>query len=339
MRSSMRLVSGGCLFAAVAFATTAHAQGDATKRAELLFRQGLDLVDAASRDNDLNKYDQARRKFEEAYDLAPRASLLFNLARSEHLTGRLLEAQGHYRAYLAGAETPRAEEAKQHVAALAKQISRIVIEAPAGTNVRIDGAAAKPVSSEPIDVLLGTHKVEAEYRGQRKVIEVVGIAGHPTVAHFDFAATTTSAALPPPAVSRNEEQPTAIAPTDRVPPPRASPAAKYIVVGGMAVVGAGALVAGGLFGAASTSARDEFALMSASKPCANPASAACAALNDKVDAENRNHTLSVVSLIAGSALLGGAAITWFAWNPNDAGVSVSPHVGRGRAFVEAKIRF
>ncbi|MBL8607731.1 MAG: hypothetical protein JNL38_10440, partial [Myxococcales bacterium] len=99
-----RLTAPGLLLLALTLSTSALAQGDDFRRkeAEERFKEGLAL-------HERGREEEARVKFEQAYAALKRANILFSLARSEQLTGRAVEAIGHYRMYLSD---PSAKDAK-----------------------------------------------------------------------------------------------------------------------------------------------------------------------------------------------------------------------------------
>lgn len=74
---------------------TSEASGstDATERARDLFERGLASLSA-------ERWDEARLLFEEAWDLAPRPSILVNLGTAQRQSGRLIEARDSYRTFL-----------------------------------------------------------------------------------------------------------------------------------------------------------------------------------------------------------------------------------------------
>ncbi len=107
----------------VAAPTIAQAQpavpDDAAKRkASAHYKQGKAFFDAGA-------FDKAVSEFRAAYDLAPANPLLFNIARSYHLSGGRREAAEWYTKYLdVEADGSLADEARQYRAELAKDLAR-----------------------------------------------------------------------------------------------------------------------------------------------------------------------------------------------------------------------
>ncbi len=71
----------------------ARADDAATVEAQARFQEGLDLADAG-------KHEPARLKFQQAWSVFKSPAVLYNLARSEQLTGHDLEALEHFRLFL-----------------------------------------------------------------------------------------------------------------------------------------------------------------------------------------------------------------------------------------------
>src|SRR5450432_2864240 len=88
------LMLSPCLFANVARATDDKAE------ASRLFTEGLALFEKKS-------FDGAREKFSASYGKFPSPNTLLNLARTEEMMDRCVDAIGHYRAYTDLPENPR----------------------------------------------------------------------------------------------------------------------------------------------------------------------------------------------------------------------------------------
>src|SRR4029079_7325109 len=85
-----------CLTVALAvpvFATVDRADHECVEAAKTRFEEGLELADAG-------KHEPARLKFQQAYAVFKAPAVLYNLARSEQLTGHELEALEHFRLFL-----------------------------------------------------------------------------------------------------------------------------------------------------------------------------------------------------------------------------------------------
>ncbi len=73
--------------------TEAAPAEDGTERARELFERGIDALGR-------ERWDEARILFEEAWELAPRPSILVNLGTAQRQSGRLVEARESYRIFL-----------------------------------------------------------------------------------------------------------------------------------------------------------------------------------------------------------------------------------------------
>src|SRR5688572_20109418 len=71
----------------------ARADDAAVVEAKARFEEGLELADAG-------KNEPARLKFQQAYSVFKSPAVLYNLARSEQLTGHDLDALDHFRLFL-----------------------------------------------------------------------------------------------------------------------------------------------------------------------------------------------------------------------------------------------
>ena len=75
-----------------AFASVARADDTAVVEAQARFAEGLELADAG-------KHEPARLKFQQAWAVFKAPAVLYNLARSEQLTGHDLEALEHFKLF------------------------------------------------------------------------------------------------------------------------------------------------------------------------------------------------------------------------------------------------
>src|SRR5687767_4703889 len=89
----------------LSFSVPAFAQQDAALvEAQARFKEGLDLADA-------NNNEAARLKFQQAWSVYKSPAVLYNLARSEQLTGHDVEAFEHFREFLKAPPDPKVTEA------------------------------------------------------------------------------------------------------------------------------------------------------------------------------------------------------------------------------------
>ncbi|MBX3190259.1 MAG: hypothetical protein KF819_24885, partial [Labilithrix sp.] len=169
----------------IALEGTARANDAAVAEAQARFQEGLDLADAG-------KHEAARLKFQQAVAVFKAPAVLYNLARSEQLTGHDLEALEHYRQFLKAAATdPKItdamrEKAKQNAAEVSKKVGQIDIEVPSAAKVSIDGRPLEETPREPVPVAPGSHKIEASLDGRVRSVVVECSAGAVTKAKLDF---------------------------------------------------------------------------------------------------------------------------------------------------------
>jgi hypothetical protein len=98
--------------------------------------QGLPRRDAASDDRrarrnfeagkkafDNQRYARALNSFEHAYSLSPRPLMLYNIAKTEDMLGKRVEARGHYRLFLRSVPgTPLRAEVQQRIAQIDAEV-------------------------------------------------------------------------------------------------------------------------------------------------------------------------------------------------------------------------
>ncbi len=208
----MRNEALACLLAvSVASASTtlptryAHAQAmDAdTKEAKKLFEDGVALYKAG-------KYEEARVKFKAAYGLKKRPSIILNLANAEMQTKRPVDAAAHYREVLgmADAKPDDKEDAKNGLAEVRKQLGVIMVDAPAGSAVTVDGEAKGTTPIEGgIEVLPGAHTVVVKVAGKDITEKVSPNAGGSVTVKANKAADPVTPPPPPPPTGGNEPPP------------------------------------------------------------------------------------------------------------------------------------
>lgn len=286
------------LVAFLLFASPLRAADDAAQReAEARFQEGLALHDAGS-------YEQARLKFAQAYSVWPSPNVLFNLARTEQLTGREVDAIVHYRKFLRESADPRVkaqdiERAQAHVEALSKRVGHLKVDAPVDAILKVDG---QRIESSEVDVSPGRHALVMVHRGlvQERVFDV-------------NAGRIASISLLP--EKKSDDSARVIVP---------------IILLGSAVVAAGAGVG---FLMASSSDRDHAddlrrRLPDPSGSCADGSASICQDIRDSVDAYALEHHLSTGLFIGAGALAVAGTATWLLWpkasSDSKRGVRVGP---------------
>lgn len=260
------------------------------------------------------KHEEARIKFTQAWATLKRPNVLFNLARSEQMTGHLVDASRHYRAYarmndpkISGADK---SEAEKRLAELREKVGRVMVSAPKGTTTSIDGERVDEADLEGgVEVEPGKHKVSGVWGNKNKDVEVTAVAGRTATVSFMFeetsAPTTTAAPVTPPP------------PPDHVtPPPAEEKSTNVWPIVGWTALGVGVVTAGvGLgFVFASNSAADDRDRLKAepgAKDCP-AASPVCTQLVEAVDARTSRANVATALLIGGGAfVIGGTAILLF----------------------------
>ncbi|HLK36135.1 MAG TPA: hypothetical protein VKU41_05240 [Polyangiaceae bacterium] len=344
----------------VAVAPTARAGEDAataTREAQARFDEGLARLKG-------DHFEAARISFQQAYAVLQRPSILWNLALAEEKSGHFLDALGHFRDYvrLFPSDDDRIG-AQRHYDALMAQTGHIDVQAPVGTQVTLDGAAAGTIPlSSPLDVLPGKHRVEGRNAAGVKGLDVDAAAGQVVRVSLGEPSSATGAlagasptgqgSLDAPAAKPTSAPAEAQAPEP--PPPRPDQAAtppSRVTAGQVATVagvGGLGLVAIGVGVSFAFKSRDEANVASGyrerlpSDACAGAAASQtpCPAWNAAVQSENRDATWSNVMYVTGGVLVAGAVATWFLWPQQaQAPVAVAPVVGAGTWGLTAHGRF
>jgi tetratricopeptide (TPR) repeat protein len=296
----------------LASAPPARAQNDvALTEAQARFKEGLDFADAGD-------HEAARLKFQQAWAVFKSPAVLYNLARSEQLTGHDIEAFEHFREFLKAGPDPKVTEAhrkkaQDNVSELGKRLGQIDLDVPPNTRVTVDGREAHDAAREPIPVQPGRHVVEAVLEGRIKSITVECGPGMTTKAKIEFETTVAGTTEPP---SGGEPQ---------------SPS-RVIVPATIGVVGLAALGVGVGFAVASQSAKDKEDALREGGICLDPSSPPCRELDDQRSDVNTKATVSTIAYVSGGVLLAAAAVTYIVWPSSKSSASrvvVSPMAGGG----------
>jgi tetratricopeptide (TPR) repeat protein len=144
-----------------ASAQNAPTQSDRDK-AEQHFNSGYALVEA-------REYEAAAAQFEQAYQLSPHHSVLFNLGLAYSLAGKHVQAVQTLRRFLEQPDQAEPGMVTRARTALRKSeslVGTVRLTVSPGTTVVVDGrAVAQP--SEPQVLSIGTHGVWAQAPGRR----------------------------------------------------------------------------------------------------------------------------------------------------------------------------
>ncbi len=183
------------LLFALSLALPAAAQDD-TARAREEFQHGVEFFQNGD-------YQHALDSFQEAYRLAPHASVRLNIANCYQQLNRPVEALFHFEHYLAEADHPAAAQRREIEATireLQQRIGTITLHVtPDGATVTIDGTDQRraPVL-EPVRVVQGRHTVEIRLDGYRTETQTVDVSGGADarvavrLARADAVASTTT---------------------------------------------------------------------------------------------------------------------------------------------------
>jgi hypothetical protein len=177
-----------------------------TLQARTRFKEGVEAFDKG-------KYEEARLAFLQAYTLKKHPAVLLNLAQSSAKSNHPLEAAKYFQQFLREATTATPQQRKDAETGLAevrKQLARIDVVAPPGTEISLDDQGK--VGTTPFDALdvePGQHTVKSPTQS----VTVVAVVGQKVEARFG------SAAAPPPAPAAAPATPAAPAPTETAAPP------------------------------------------------------------------------------------------------------------------------
>jgi hypothetical protein len=296
-------------------------------RAEQLFRDGVRALHG-------HDYEQARTLFEQSFALAPRGSVLLDLAKAEWALGRHVDAIKHLRAALERSDLPAAnrEPTQRGLARWSAAMGHIVVNTDAGASVRMDAMPvegnaplAGPVDVEPgvrvVETRLGelSGRVEVEAK-EGVVVEADAFVVHPAPTS---APSVTRIELSPPV--RNQPLPSPGIGTPR--PPDSFWNTRRAVGVGMAGAGVVSMVVGSVFFASAS--RDESRATAAALGlgpfgCAGEMRpAACSAQDTAVSAERADGTISRVAMGLGiaSIVVGTTAILWPSTSARNVGIA------------------
>jgi hypothetical protein len=276
-----------------AFPSVAHADDAAVVEAKARFEEGLELADNG-------KHEPARLKFQQAWAVFKAPAVLYNLARSEQLTGHDMEALEHFRVFVRISATDvkitdaMRDKAKQNVEELEKRVGQIEIEVPSTARVTVDGKPLEETPREPVPVAPGRHTVEATFEGRLKSVAVDCAAGKVAKAKLEFEAVSTTS------------------------PPGEEPHAKWSTgkIVTVSALAAGAIAGGVLFAVFRGSAQsnvDESKSLLGGGSCVGVTNDACTKAASLKDDRDSNVTASTVSLVAGGVLAAGAVAAVLFW--------------------------
>jgi hypothetical protein len=296
-------------------APAARADDAAVAEARARFDEGVALAEAG-------KHDEARLKFEQAAAVLKAPPVLFNLARSEQLTGHDYEAVTHYEQFLRASESSTSvtdeqrAQAKQYIQELTPRIGRIDVVAPPGSRISIDGKPLDEAPKEPVPVPPGRHVVEAAHESKLKSVTVECAAGAVTPATIAFDPDTVE---PPP-----------IAPTP-------NDSTKWIVGGALGAAGLAGVGIGVGFAVASQNAKSDSEALRRQGLCGDPSVPDCVRFDSLRDDAQSDATAAKIGYVAGAVLLVSAVAAIVIWPKPEPRGAASP--ARATARVEPLVSF
>lgn len=173
-----------------------------TVQARARFKEGVEAFDKG-------KYEEARLAFLQAYTLKKHPAVLLNLAQSSAKSNHPLEAAKYFSQFLreATSATPQQKkDAEQGLAEVRKNVARIEVVAPAGTDISLDDQGKVGTTPfEALDVEPGQHTVKSPTQN----VTVIAVVGQKVEARFGNAASSP-AVVPvtaPPASSSSSSPP------------------------------------------------------------------------------------------------------------------------------------
>jgi hypothetical protein len=229
----------------------------------------------------------ALAKFEAAYRVYPSPNVLYNVAREKQLLGRDLEAIGEFRECRRSPilDPKAATLVGQWITELEQKVGRIEVDEDAGSALFVDGQADTSPRTDPIDVAPGHHHLEARRDGKTASVDVDIRAGELQHVSLKIATDTGHTVEPPKTETRSVV----------FPPPTGA-----IILGGVGIVGLGLGVG---FGLDFQSKKSDFENLN----CTRVRSAGC---DDAHSSGQTASTISIVSYVAGGALLAGGVVWW-----------------------------
>lgn len=115
-------------------------------------------------------YDQAAREFEEAYRLAPRTPLLYNIGKAYDGAQDYARALAAYRRYLHAPDSAGSSDlptVQARVAQLEHLVGKVTVHTQPGAQVTLDGSALGTAPLPPVEVNPGGHELVVSSEGYR----------------------------------------------------------------------------------------------------------------------------------------------------------------------------
>ena len=307
-------------FVVMVVSTTAHAESQADQR-----------HNEGKRAFAKSDFEGARQSFLQAYALDPQPKFLWDLALSETKSGHALDALQHFKKYLGLPAATSADQsnARPFLVDLEGKTGHLVIDAPKGTRLSLDGAPVERDADGSLDVLPGKHHVEGKLLEKAETAEVEASAGAKTSLRlvFDTRSAATGTPIAAPAV-----------PVERTQDPPAEPTSSGGSTGtwvGLTLIGVGAVSGATAIGFALGSSHQanvesqqrDPSDPTGSKCAASPSDPRCSALSTADAAKVRDKNLAIAFGVTGAVFVGGgiaAMILWPKHHATGAQITVTP---------------
>jgi hypothetical protein len=246
----------------------------------------------------------AIRIFSDLYESTAETKYLWDLALAEYDGERAFDAYTHLRTYESKEDAvPRlAEKAREFEQKLQPKLGHVVIRAPAGAEVLVDGTIrgnaplADAVVVDPDKPhTLAIHSATAE---QERQIPAPGITTVEVTLTFPIAAPVVVVPPPPPA-----------GPVTHV---ERAPLRLWLTIGlgvGAVASGVGAVYLGAKSSSDSTRA-DQIAAGLSPSACFHTSTTSCSALHSTIVSQENEHVASVFLYVGAGALAAAAAAAW-----------------------------
>jgi hypothetical protein len=196
------------------------------------------------------KFAEACAAFEQSQRLDPQFGTQFNLAGCDVELGKLATAWNLYRELARSDNKPARRQAASDLAAkLERRVPRIVVDVqprPAGVKLTVDGEDSSSLIGVELHVDLGDHDVVAAAPGYRDVQRSVHVAREGQVESVSIALEAAGPTAAPTAPVDSAPGATVTGATEVHADAPAAPGAGRARAGEIAMIGGGALVAGGL---------------------------------------------------------------------------------------------
>lgn len=308
---------------------------DVAKKREqvtVLLKRGIALSRA-------KRPEEARTVFAEALAILPTANVIRDLAIAEFESRHYVEALGHFREWLAKAESTetneRVAQAKDYIAKAAAVTGHLRVDGADQDAVVVDGGAVESMvhDGNVYDVLPGHHRIVASVAGEPQSRTVDVEAGATLTVRFEpHRGARATGPVPPAAFARgNGDMP--MAPVwPKAHPSLWPPPVHAIVLGAVGVAAVGV----GVGFALDVGSKNDSILRTPDYSCGTPNAPNCAALRDLTSSRDESQTLRNVFLYGGLAVVGTAAASWMLFPRRDAhekrsGIQAVPAVGPGSA--------